>query len=121
MELNEYQKKAITTSTEKSDNATYMLFGLMAEVGEIADKVAKWKRKGEAYFTDDRLVFTTSDQDEARALMTELAKEIGDVQWFVAGLARIFGFTLENVAQMNLDKLASRKDRGVIVGNGDNR
>ena len=41
MELNEYQKKAMTTSTEKSDNATYMLFGLMAEVGEIADKVAK--------------------------------------------------------------------------------
>lgn len=41
MTLNEYQKKAMTTNAASSDNDTYSLFGLVAEEGEIADKIAK--------------------------------------------------------------------------------
>ena len=41
MTLNEYQEKAMMTNAASSDNDTYSLFGLMAEVGELADKVAK--------------------------------------------------------------------------------
>ena len=40
MTLNEYQEKAMTTCTESSMNDTYLLFGLVAEVGELADKLA---------------------------------------------------------------------------------
>ena len=41
MQLNEYQQQAMTTCMDSCENDTYMLFGLMAEVGEIADKIAK--------------------------------------------------------------------------------
>ena len=60
MTLNEYQKRAMTTCMESCKNDTYMLFGLMAEVGEVADKIAKWKRKKIVRIAGDKLVFRTS-------------------------------------------------------------
>ena len=45
MRANEYQTRAMSTRLPSCENATYMLFGLMAEIGEIADKIAKWRRK----------------------------------------------------------------------------
>lgn len=121
MELNEYQKRAMETCLESSKNFTYMTYGLMAEVGEIADKVAKWKRKGIARIDSDYLVFNTSDDDVAKDYMYELMAEYGDVLWELAGLCSVCGFTLQDIADMNLDKLHSRQERGVIDGNGDNR
>ena len=50
-----------------------------------------------------------------------IKKELGDVLWYVAMVARELDLSLEDVAQANLDKLASRKERGVLSGNGDNR
>ena len=41
MRANEYQTRAMSTRLPSCENATYMLFGLMAEVGEIADKIAE--------------------------------------------------------------------------------
>ena len=121
MELNQYQAKAMETCVEKSANTAYMLTGLSAEVGEVNDKVAKWIRKGIARFDNNCLVFNTCDINERNAYIVELVKELGDIIWFVSGLASIFGVSLEDVAQMNIQKLASRKQRGVIVGEGDNR
>lgn len=121
MELNEYQKRAMETCMESSKNFTYMTYGLMAEVGEIADKVAKWKRKGIARIDSDYLVFNTSDEAEAREHLTELMHEVGDVMWFVSGLCSVCGYNLNDVGDMNLDKLHSRQERGVIDGRGDNR
>lgn len=51
----------------------------------------------------------------------ELKKEIGDVLWYLSAISRDLGFELEDVANRNLEKLSSRKDRGVIQGEGDNR
>jgi hypothetical protein len=48
-----------------------------------------------------------------------VAKECGDILWGVAGMCEVMGWTLEDVAQMNLDKLAARKAIGTIDGNGD--
>lgn len=109
------------TCMESSKNFTYMTYGLMAEVGEIADKVAKWRRKGIARIDGDRLVFNTSDEDVVKDHLTELMREVGDVMWFVSGFCDVCGYRLDEVADMNLDKLSSRKERGVIDGNGDNR
>lgn len=53
--------------------------------------------------------------------MESLAYEIGDILWQTAGIAKALGFSLDEIAMMNLNKLASRKERGVIDGNGDNR
>lgn len=47
--------------------------------------------------------------------------EAGDVLWQLAGLCSVMGWDLEQIALMNLEKLASRQKRGVIDGNGDNR
>lgn len=124
MTLNDYQKQAMTTCTESSMNDTYLLFGLMAEVGELADKVAKAKRK-EIITIEDSEIFPVT-QDGTMPLLFEefthgFAKELGDVLWFVALIAKHAGLTLEEVAQMNLDKLADRAKRGKIIGEGDDR
>lgn len=56
------------------------------------------------------------------AELTEgMKKELGDVLWFVAHFAQRFGWSLDEVAQLNLDKLADRAKRNVIIGDGDNR
>lgn len=121
MTLNEYHNKAMSTNAESSDNIVYSLLGLNAEVGEINDKIAKWRRKSIANIDNNRLVFTTSSEVEATYLRNELLKEVGDVLWFVAHLSRQLGSNLDEVARMNIDKLRDRAQRGVIVGNGDNR
>jgi len=50
-----------------------------------------------------------------------IAKEIGDVLWYIAADARDLGFTLEEIAKMNIEKLESRQKRNVISGSGDDR
>lgn len=122
MELNEYQERAMSTCMGSCNNMAYSLTGLTAEVGEINDKIAKWVRKGLVSMRDNHLIIDGSVASEQKdAMYEELFKEIGDVLWFVAHIATQTGIYLEDVAQMNLDKLASRKERGVIDGNGDNR
>lgn len=116
MTLNEYQIGAMSTCMESSNNFMYMLSGLTAEVGEINDKVAKGIRKGYVTINNNGI-----EIDAPNDFVEELAKEISDVQWFVAGLSNILGYNLEEIGKINLDKLASRKARGVIDGNGDNR
>ena len=53
--------------------------------------------------------------------LREVAKEIGDVLWYLAVFADHLGISLNAVAQQNLDKLKSRQARGVLGGTGDNR
>lgn len=113
MELNDYQRQAMTTRMRSCDNFSYMMLNLVGEVGEFASKVAKQIRKEEASINGNEL-WTTM---ETEALMLEA----GDILWQLAGLCDAFGWSLEEVAQANLDKLASRKERGVIDGNGDYR
>lgn len=114
------------TNAASSDNDTYSLFGLMAEVGELADKVAKGVRKEAITITDD-IIFPLEVSDDPKVRQAQITfeedmmKELGDVLWFVAHFAQRFNRTLEEVAQMNLDKLADRAKRGVIIGDGDNR
>lgn len=117
----------MTTNASSSDNETYSLFGLIAEVGEIADKVAKGVRKKIITICDDRIYHSEEGAQDGNINLEYvefeegMKKELGDVLWFCAHLAHRFEWSLDDVAQMNLDKLADRAKRGVIVGNGDNR
>ena len=121
MTLNDYQVKAMVTCLPSCMNDVYAINGLTAEVGEINDKVAKWVRKGICRIENNHLVFNTHDEELVAEYQEELAKEVGDVLWFVALLSKELGYTLHEVGQMNIEKLKDRAQRGVIVGNGDNR
>ena len=123
MELNEYQKVAMSTCLESSHNYTYMAEGLVSEVGEFMGKVAKGIRKGFIIIQDNQLKVYEDKMtyEEKEELCIGLLHELGDINWFVAGLARELHVDLETIAQMNITKLSSRKKRGVIEGNGDNR
>ena len=115
MELNEYQKKAMTTCTDSSRNFSYMALNLVGEVGEFMSKVAKAIRKENITIeANDIYVFNNLQKEE-------LKLEAGDIMWQIAGLCDIMGWSLEEVCQANLNKLASRKERDVIIGDGDNR
>ena len=128
MKLNEYQNKAMSTCMDSSRNMSYMAMGLTSEVGEFMGKIAKAIRKGDIYIgseaNDSDLHYTIgfmADPDRCCEWEKDLKQELGDILWFAAGIAEVMGWTLEEVAQENIDKLASRQKRGVIDGNGDNR
>lgn len=122
MELNIYQHKAMATCMPSCNNFTYMMLNLVGEVGELASKVAKDVRKGNGNIYDNELwigCHRTESEREAREM--ELKHEAGDILWQLSGLCHAMGWELEDVARCNLEKLASRKQRGVIDGEGDNR
>ena len=111
MNINEYQKSAVSTAIYEGagNNLIYPTLGLAGEAAEIANKIKKPIRK-QGY----KAIFT---EEQKR----ELAKEVGDVLWYVAVLCNELGYTMEEVAQMNINKLLDRQKRGVIEGDGDNR
>jgi NTP pyrophosphatase (non-canonical NTP hydrolase) len=121
--LNQYQEQAMSTCMDSCNNYSYMMDNLAAEVGEFAGKIAKAKRKGMIRFTEDGNIDFVTDVTIGEALdfHSELMKEAGDILWQLSGLCHVFGWSLADVGQGNLDKLASRQQRGVIDGNGDNR
>lgn len=122
MEINDYQDRAMKTCMSTCENDAYMLTNLVGEVGEFSSKVAKAIRKGWMDFTpQNNLLFNGATDTEREELLAGLMGEAGDILWQLAGLCYTFGWTLEEVAQSNLDKLASRAQRGVIDGSGDNR
>lgn len=108
MTLNEYQVLALETANYTTEKKViYPTLGLAGEAGEVADKVKKVIRDKGSQFTDE--------------VKHEIAKELGDVLWYVATLSYDLGYNLELIAEMNYSKLKSRKERGMISGNGDNR
>lgn len=108
MTLNDYQNKALKTAIYPEEaKVVYPTLGLTGEAGEVADKVKKIIRDNNGQLSDEKKL--------------EIAKEIGDVLWYCATLSHDLGFTLEEIAQMNYDKLHSRQLRGKLHGSGDNR
>jgi len=84
----------------------YCSLGL-GEVGELQGKIKKVIRDSGGQITD-----------ETRKALT---KELGDVLWYVSQTCSELGIDMGEVAQGNLDKLMSRKERGVLKGSGDDR
>ena len=109
MELSDYQERSRATAVYPGAGANllYPTLGLCGEAGEVAEKIKKMVR-------DDAGVLSPERRDA-------LAKELGDVLWYVAQLATEAGLDLDAVAAGNLDKLLSRRDRDVLRGSGDDR
>lgn len=125
--LNEYQLKAMDTCMGSCNNLSYMLLNLVGEVGEFASKVAKSIRKEEISIGGEAAIGiiknnpVVEDDTAFYFMRDELQKEAGDILWQLSGLCHVMGWTLNDVAVQNLEKLASRKERNVIDGEGDNR
>ena len=79
------------------------LFGLSGEVGELTDMVKKW------IFHEKEL-----DDDHAK-------KELGDVMWYIAMICESFGWSLDEIMQMNIDKLKKRYPDGFDTERANNR
>lgn len=88
--------------------------GLVGEAGEVAEKVKKHLRGDPAH--------NPLEHDDIVARNIEVAKELGDVLFYLTWIAEYHGFTLRQIADMNIDKLTGRKERnGTLRGDGDNR
>ena len=108
MEFSDYQHFSRRTAEYPREAwLTYPALGLAGEAGEVAEHAKKAIR-------DDAGMITGERRDA-------LAKELGDVLWYVAQLASELGLDLDTIAGENLEKLFSRQSRGVLSGNGDNR
>ena len=116
MDFNLYQKEAHETASYpygtigKEAHAVdyiYPALGLAEEAGEVAGKFAKAVRDNEGVIDEER--------------KREIVKELGDVLWFVAECCTVLRVDMDEVAELNIKKLADRKARGVIHGSGDNR
>tara|TARA_R110000824_G_scaffold363766_1_gene552077 strand:+ start:36 stop:380 length:345 start_codon:yes stop_codon:yes gene_type:complete len=108
-QLDRYQEEAWETAIypDKGNNLYYPALGLVGEAGEVCNKIKKVMRdqNGEA----------TPEQKN------EIAKELGDVMWYLATLATELDSHLGCIADHNLKKLEDRQKRGVLRGSGDNR
>ena len=99
----EYKQKAVSFAIYPATHKVlYPALGLCGETGEVAEKVKKQVRDG---------VFNRH----------EVAKELGDVLWYLSNLANDIGYNLDEIADINIEKLTSRKNRDKIKGSGDNR
>lgn len=122
MSFNEYQEKAATTALyyKKIDEEfpdlnkkvrtllglAYVSLGL-GESGEVQGKIKK--------------VIRDSGGNITQEVISAIKGELGDQLWYISQMCRELGITIQDVADSNIEKLFSRKERGVITGSGDNR
>lgn len=96
MNFNEYQKAALRTA-KGMDNFKLLVnsaLGICGEGGEVADMVKKWAFQGH------------------ELNVSHVAKELGDVLWYIAVGAHAIGIDFEEIAQTNIDKLKKRYPEG---------
>ena len=89
--------------TEGTDRLFESVLGLVGEAGEVAEKVKKLVR--------DKSKFTDED----------VLNELGDVLYYLTVTSHIFGGSLRKIAELNMEKLNGRKERGTLKGSGDKR
>jgi NTP pyrophosphatase (non-canonical NTP hydrolase) len=109
MDFKKYQKESRKTAEYQGKDKSYVypLMGLAGETGEVIEKIKHvFRDKNNKFDADSR---------------KEIAKEMGDVLWYLAQLATELGISIDQVAEDNIIKLQSRQKRGKILGRGDNR
>lgn len=109
MDFQEYQKLSRETAVypEAGKNFVYPTLGLAGESGEVAEIIKRVIRDKNGIADEET--------------KTALVKELGDVLWYLAQVAAEFGLSFDEIAVTNIEKLKSRKDRGMLHGKGDNR
>lgn len=106
MNINEYQKLAMTTLNPELDKKDILINGVMGlcgESGEAIDIVKKHLAQGHEL-----------DKEH-------LAKELGDIAWYLAEAATAIGYDLDDIFQLNIEKLKERYPQGFSVNNSVHR
>jgi NTP pyrophosphatase (non-canonical NTP hydrolase) len=108
VEFSEYQRFSRRTAEYPREAwFAYPALGLAGEAGEVAEHAKKAIRDDGGMITDER--------------KAAIARELGDVLWYVSQLASELRLDLNEIARENLEKLFSRQSRGVLSGSGDKR
>ena len=94
------EKKILTEGQERLYENT---LGLVGEAGEVAEKMKKLVR------------------DSSRFSNEEIMKELGDVVFYATALGNIYGRGLQEILELNIQKLDDRQKRNKLRGSGDNR
>lgn len=106
MTPNEYQAAAQRTSGTDRTRTEHLIngaLGLTGESGEVADIVKKAMFQGHSMDYE------------------HIAKELGDVLWYVAETATAIGYDMESIMQMNIDKLKRRYPNGFTAARSRDR
>ena len=106
MTPNEYQAAAMRTSSKYISTDQHLLngaLGLTGEAGEVADLVKKIMFQGHSMDWD------------------HIAKELGDILWYIAETATAIGYDMETIMQMNIDKLKKRYPDGFSTERSQHR
>lgn len=112
MTLNEYQRDARRTALYPEEaRLLYPVLKLSGEAGEVSEKLGKAMRDA-GWRPGEPLEAATREA---------LLRELGDVLWYVASVAADLGADLDEVARVNLEKLADRQRRDALHGSGDDR
>lgn len=125
MTMLEFQQDAISTKVHEGEKLFYSALGLDGEAGEYADKVKKLYRGDPQVLKNElgnRDAFVTKDgKSMSQTYRRSMALELGDVLWYLVSAADDLGYSLEEIAQMNIGKRRDRKLKGTLRGEGDNR
>lgn len=117
MEIKKYQTIIRETAIYPNQiGLAICALGLTGEAGEVADKIKKLYRDDELHtlVTDRELVLIDLHR-------TSIAKELGDVLWYVTAIANEIDMTLEEIMEMNYNKHIKRRETNTLHGSGDNR
>jgi len=109
MNFNQYQEEARKTAIYPNlgKNFVYPVLGLCGEAGEVAEKIKKVIRDNNGIITEEKTI--------------EVAKELGDVLWYISNICNELDLSLDKVALLNLSKLRKRQEENKVHGEGDNR
>jgi len=109
MDFKTYQKKSRKTAiySNLGNNFIYPTLGLCGEAGEIAEKIKKVLRDDNGKISKEKKEL--------------IAKELGDVLWYISQIATELKIDLDSIAEVNIEKLYSRMKRDKLSGSGDNR
>ena len=94
----------------------YCAMGLTGEAGEVADKIKKLYRDKELHTLNAAAEMVLIDEHKY-----DIAKELGDVLWYITAMASELDVDLEEIMEMNYNKLIKRRETNTLHGSGDNR
>ena len=99
MNFEEYQSEASQTALypKRLNNLEYPTLGLAGEAGEVANIVKKIQRDHGGVINDE--------------IRGKLKDELGDVLWYISACSDELGLTLTEIAEFNVQKLATRHNR----------